>query len=51
MRKTSNLVTHRSYRFSPMLAFQVNKMARQYDLTESEFVRKVLMELIDRQDY
>lgn len=50
MRKTNNLVTHRSYRFSPMLAFQVHMMAKQYDLTESEFVRKVLLDLIDRQN-
>jgi hypothetical protein len=32
-----------------MLAFHVHMMAKQYDLTESEFVRKVLLDLVERE--
>lgn len=48
MRKTQNLVSQKSYRFPPMLAFQVSLTARNHDLTESEFVRKVLMDAVER---
>jgi hypothetical protein len=43
-----HLRTTKSFRFSPTLAQSVYATARMLNMTESEFVRKVLMEALDR---
>ena len=49
MKKTNrHLRTTKSFRFSPTLAPSVCATARMLNMTESEFVRKILMEALDR---
>ena len=49
MRKTTkHLRTTKSFRFPPSLAHSLHATARQLNLSESEFVRMALMEVIDR---
>ena len=47
-RKTKNLITTKSYRMPPRLVFSVSRTAKSLDLTESEFVRQVLLEAVDK---
>ena len=49
MKKTNrHLRTTKSFRFSPTLAHSLYATARMLNMTESEFVRKVLIEALDR---
>ena len=49
MRKTTkHLRTTKSFRFTPSLAHSLHATARQLNLSDSEFVRMAMMEVIDR---
>ena len=45
-----HLTTMRSYRFSPLMAHSLYATARSRELTESEFVRMILMDALERLD-
>ena len=49
MRKTTkHLRTIKSFRFTPSFAHSIYATARQLNLSDSEFVRMAMMEVIDR---
>ena len=50
MKRKNNqqLTAMRAYRFTPTLAHIIYSRARSLNINESEFVRRVLMDAIDR---
>jgi|GEM_PF-1367164 len=47
-RTTQLLNTMRSYRLTPTLAHEIDMTARRYHLSESEFVRMLLLDGLSR---
>ena len=47
-KNNKHLTAMRAYRLSPTLAHSLHATARNLDLSESEFIRMALMEVIDR---
>lgn len=47
-RNNKHLTAMKAYRLSPTLAHSLHATARSLDLSESEFIRMALMEVIDR---
>ena len=46
--KCNNLRTHRSYRFPATMAHTLSVESRVRDMTESEFVRKIIESFLER---
>jgi hypothetical protein len=47
-RNNKNLMAMRAYRFNPTLAHSVYATARSLNMSESEFVRVVLLDAVDK---
>ena len=47
-RNSKHLIAMRAYRFDPTLAHSVYATARSLNMSESEFVRVVLLDAVDR---
>ena len=47
-RNNKNLIKMKAYRFTPTLAHSVYATARSLNMSESEFVRVVLLDAVDR---